>query len=93
MSAPIAVLVVVLAALIAGISAHVSDDWPNYTAEQNSTAALTAENSSDDQPEQKSVVEHTDKEPVKKISRKKGNVCVTNCPDAWRPVRLMPWPI
>ncbi len=93
MSAPIAFLVVILFTLAASLSAQVSKTWPNYSSEQNDNSAQVDENASDDKSEQKHNAEQTDKRPLKKVSKKRDNVCVKNCPDVWRPYQLTPWPI
>jgi hypothetical protein len=93
MSAPIAVLVVILFTLAASLAAQVGKSGPDYTSEQSDNFAQTDENSSDDKSEQKRNSEPTDRGSVKKVSRKKDNACARNCPDVWRPYQLTPWPI
>jgi len=94
MSAPIAVLVVILVTLAAGLSSQVINSQSNYyAADQNDNAAEIAQNSSDQKPEPQRHAAQTDHGPLKKASKQKNNVCVENCPDIWRPYQLTPWPL
>jgi hypothetical protein len=64
---------------------------PHYTS--NDSVEQTDDNSSDDKPEQKLTLEQIDNGPVKKVSKKRSNVCSRNCPEVWQPYQLAPWPI
>jgi hypothetical protein len=93
MFAPVAALVIILFTLAASLNAQLDDGGPHYASEQNDNIAQTDGASSYEQPKQKRNSEEIDRGPVKKVSKKKDNVCVTNCPDVWPPYQLTPWPI
>ena len=92
MSAAIAVLVVIVVTLAAGLSAQVINSQSNYYAADQNVAEI-AQNSSDEKPEPPRRAAQTDQGPLKKASKQKSNVCVENCPDIWRPYQLTPWPL
>jgi hypothetical protein len=91
MFAPVAALVIILFTLAASLNAQVDESGLHYASDDN--FAQTDDNSSDDKSEQKRTSEQTDRGTIKKVSKKKDNVCVGNCPDVWRPYQLTPWPV
>jgi hypothetical protein len=93
MSAVIAVLVVLAAALVAGLSTEVSQGWPGYGAERSGDVAQSDETAPDDKPEQKPSQKQADKRPVKREQKQNEPACARPCPAAWPPYELTPWPL
>ena len=93
MSAVIAVLVVIAAALVAGLSTQVNQGWPDYAAEQPSDVAQSDQTAPDDKPEQKRSHKQADKGSMKREQKEKEPACVRDCPDAWPRYELIPWPL
>jgi hypothetical protein len=93
MSAVIAVLIVLAAALAAGLSAEINQDRPNYAAEQPSNVAQSDETVPDDKPEQKRSHGQADKHSVKREQRQKEPACARDCPAPWPHYELRAWPL
>jgi hypothetical protein len=93
MSAVVAVLVVLAAALAAGLSAHINQGWPNYAAEQPSSVAQSDETVPEDKPEQKRSQGQANKRSVRREQRQKEPTCVQDCPAPWPPYELRAWPL
>jgi hypothetical protein len=93
MSAVIAVLVVLAAALAAGLSAQINQGRPNYAAEQSSNVAQSDETTPDENPELKRSHGQVDKRLVKKEQRQKEPACVRDCPAPWPHYELRAWPL
>jgi hypothetical protein len=90
MSAIIAVLVVLAAAVVAGLSAQVNQGSSNYAAEQLSKVAQSDEVAPDDKPEPKPH-KQADKRSVKRDEKQKA--CVRDCPVPWPHYELRAWPL
>lgn len=93
MSAIIAVLVVLAAALAAGLSAEINQGGPNYAAEQPSNLAQSEETAPDDKPEQKRRLGQAYKRSAKREQRQKEPACVRDCPAPWPHYELKAWPL
>ena len=93
MSAVIAVLVVLAAALVAGLSTQVNQDWSNYAAEQPGNVAQSDETAPDDKPEQKRGHKQADKGAVKRDQKQREPACVRDCPAPWPHYDLRAWPL
>jgi cytoskeletal protein RodZ len=93
MSAVIAVLVVLAAALAAGLSTQINQSWPNSTTEEPSNVAQSDETVPVDKPEQKHSREQADKHSVKREERQKQPACVRDCPAPWPHYELRAWPL
>jgi hypothetical protein len=92
MSVVVAVLVVLAAALAAGLSAQVDPGWPNYAAEQPSNVAQSDETVPDDKPEQKRSHGQVDKHSVKREQTQKEPACAGDCSTPWPHYELRAWP-
>jgi hypothetical protein len=92
-SAVIAVLVVLAAALVAGLSTQVNQGLPNYAAEQPSSVAGSDEIASDDKPEQKRSHKQADQHSVKREQKQNEPACVQHCSSKWPRYDLTPWPL
>jgi hypothetical protein len=93
MSAVIAVLVVLAAALVAGLSTQVNQGWPSYAPEQPSEVAQSDETAPDDKPEQKRSHKQADRRSVKREQKQSEPACAQPCPAAWPRYELAPWPL
>jgi hypothetical protein len=93
MSAVIAVLVVLAAALAAGLSAQINQGSSNYAAEQPGNVAQSDETVPDDKPEQKRSHKQADKGSVKRDERQTEPACVRDCPAPWPHYELRAWPL
>jgi hypothetical protein len=93
MSAVIAVLVVLAAALAAGLSAQINQGSLNYAAEQPSNVAQSDETAPDDKPEQKRSHKQADKGSAKRDQRQNEPACVRDCPTPWQRYELTAWPL
>jgi hypothetical protein len=92
MSAVISALVVLAAALVAGLSTQVTQGWPSYAAEQPSEVAQS-ETVPDDKLEQKRDHKQADKRSVKREQKQSEPACAQPCPAAWPRYELAPWPL
>jgi len=93
MSAVIAVLVVLAAALVAGLSTQVSQGQQNYAAEQLNDVTPTNETAPDDEPEAKRSHKQADKRSVKREQKQTEPACVQPCPATWPRHEMTPWPL
>jgi hypothetical protein len=93
MSAAIAVLVVLAAALAVGLSTQIDQVWPNYAAEQPSNVAQSDETVPDDKLEQKRSHGQTGKHSVKREQRQEEPTCFRDCSAPWPHYELKPWPL
>ena len=93
MSAVVAVLVVLAAALVAGLSTQVNQGWQNYAAEQPSDVAQSDETAPDDKPEQKRSHKPTDKRSMKSEQKQNEPACAQHCPATWPRYEMTPWPL
>jgi hypothetical protein len=93
MSAIIAVLAVLAAALVAGLSTQVNQGWSDYAAEQRRDIAQSDETAPDDKPEQKRSHKQAAKRSVKREQKQNEPACGQPCPAAWPQYELTPWPL
>jgi hypothetical protein len=92
MSAVIAVLVVLAAALVVGLSTPVIQGQQNYAAEQPSDIAQTDE-TVPDKPEPKRSHKQADKRSVKREQKQNEPACAQPCPATWPRHEITPWPL
>jgi hypothetical protein len=93
MSAIIAVLAVLAAALVVGLSTQVNQGWSDYADEQPSNVAQSDETAPDDKPEQKRSHKQADKRSVKREQKQNEPACAQDCPATWPHYELTPWPL
>ena len=92
MSAVIAVLVVLAAALVAGLSTPVNQGSLNYAAEQPSDVTPSDETAPDDKPEPKRSHKQADRRSVKREQKQREPACAQPCPATWPRHEMTPWP-
>ena len=93
MSAVVAVLVVLAAALVAGLSTQVIQSQQNYAAEQPNVVIPSDETAPDDKPEPKRSHKQADKRSVKGEQKQNEPACAQPCPGAWPRYKMTPWPL
>jgi hypothetical protein len=95
MSAVVAVLVVLAAALVAGLSTQVSRGWQNYAAEQPTDVAQSDETAPapDDKAEPKRSHKQADKRSVTREQKQSEPACAQPCPATWPRHEMTPWPL